>query len=84
MMYVNKFINHNNAQLIFTAHSTYLFNSNDLERDELYIVDKNLIGKSKLYSLSEFRNLRIDADYEKNICQVNLVVFDLDFRSYYG
>ena len=65
MMYVNKFINHNNAQLIFTAHSTYLFNSNDLRRDELYIVDKNLIGKSKLYSLSEFRNLRVDADYEK-------------------
>ena len=65
MMYVNKFINHNNAQLIFTAHSTYLFNSNDLRRDELYIVDKDLIGKSKLYSLSEFRNLRVDADYEK-------------------
>lgn len=78
------YISNNNAQLIFTVHFTYLFNSNDLRRNELYIVDKDLIGKSKLYSLSEFRNLIIDADYEKNICQVNLVVFDLDFRSYYG
>ena len=64
-MYKDRTINKNNAQLIFTAHSTFLFNSEDLRRDELYIVDKDLEGKSKLYSLSEFRNLRVDADYEK-------------------
>ena len=64
-MYMDKTINKNNAQLIYTAHSTFLFNSNDLRRDELYLVDKDEFGKSKLYSLSEFRNLRVDADYEK-------------------
>ena len=64
-MYKDRNINKNNAQLIYTAHSTFLFNSKDLRRDELYLVDKDLSGKSKLYSLSEFRNLRVDADYEK-------------------
>jgi len=64
-MYKDKNININNAQLIYTAHSTFLFNSDDLRRDELYLVEKDSFGKSKLYSLSEFRNLRFDADYEK-------------------
>lgn len=64
-MYMDKSINKNNSQLIYTAHSTFLFNSNDLRRDQLYLVDKDEFGKSKLYSLSEFRNLRADADYEK-------------------
>lgn len=64
-MYKNKDINKSNAQLIYTAHSTFLFNSDDLRRDQLYLVEKDLDGKSKLYSLSEFRNLRVDADYEK-------------------
>ena len=45
--------------------STFLFNSENLRRDELYLVDKDEFGKSNLYSLSEFRNLRTDADYEK-------------------
>ena len=64
-MYMDKSINKNNAQLIYTAHSTFLFNSNDLRRDQLYLVDKDEEGKSKLYSLSAFRNLRTDSDYEK-------------------
>ncbi len=64
-IYKDKNINKNNAQLIYTAHSTFLFNSNDLRRDQLYLVEKDSLGKSRLYSLSEFRNLRVDADYEK-------------------
>lgn len=64
-MYCCKEINKKNAQLIFTTHSTMLFNSEYLRRDELYITDKDEMGKSSLYSLSEFRNLRYDSDYEK-------------------
>ena len=63
-MYMDKKINKKNAQLIFTAHSTFLLNSNDTRRDQIYLVDKNKMGQSKLYSLSDFRNLRVDADYE--------------------
>ena len=62
---MDRSINKNNAQLIYTAHSTFLFNSNNLRRDQLYLVDKDEVGKSTLYSLSEFRNLRADSDYEK-------------------
>lgn len=64
-MYMDKNINKHNAQLIFTAHSTFLFHSEDLRRDQLYLVEKDSFGMSKLYSLSEFRGLRVDADYEK-------------------
>lgn len=64
-MYKDKKYNKNNAQLIFTAHSTFMFNSNDLRRDQLYLIEKDSDGKSRLYSLSEFRNLRVDADYEE-------------------
>ena len=64
-MYMDKKINKNNAQLIYTAHSTFLFKSDTLRRDQLYLVNKNSEGKANLYSLSEFRKLRVDADYEK-------------------
>ncbi len=64
-MYKNKKINTKNSQLIYTAHSTFMFNSDNLRRDQIYLVEKNNEGKSKLYSLSEFRNLRVDADYAK-------------------
>ncbi len=64
-MYMDRQVNKNNAQLIFTAHSTFLFNSNNLRRDELYLAHKNELGESTIYSLCEFRNLRVDSDYEK-------------------
>ena len=38
-MYKDRKINKNNAQLIFTAHSTFLFNSENLRRDEIYLVE---------------------------------------------
>ena len=50
---------------MYTAHSTFLFNSENMRRDEIYLVEKDLDGKAELYSLSEFRKLRIDSDYEK-------------------
>ena len=77
-MYNDRDMNRNNAQLIFTAHSTFMFNSNDFRRDELYLVDKDDSGKSKLYSLAEFKNLRVDADYEKKYLtgQFGAIPFD--------
>ena len=64
-MYKDKNINKHNAQLIYTSHSTFLFDSNILRRDQIYLVEKDLQGKSNLYSLSAFKNLRCDADYEQ-------------------
>lgn len=77
-MYKDKSINKNNAQLIYTAHSTFLLSSDYLRRDEIYLVAKNNMGKSDLYSLSEFKNLRIDANYEKKYLtgQFGAIPFD--------
>ncbi len=64
-LFYDKSINTKNAQLIFTTHSTFLFNSCDMRRDQLVLVEKDNIGKSSLYSLSDFDKLRIDSNYEK-------------------
>lgn len=64
-LYTDSDINVNNAQLVFTSHNTYILNSNDVRRDQVMFVSKNIDGKSKLYSLAEFKKLRCDADYEK-------------------
>lgn len=64
-MYKDRETNKNNAQLIYTAHSTFLFDSSDLRKDEIYLIEKDSLGKSILFSLAEFQNLRIDAYYEK-------------------
>ncbi|MEG1506894.1 MAG: ATP-binding protein [Bacilli bacterium] len=64
-MYKDKSINKHNAQLIFTSHSTFMLNNKDMRRDEIYLVEKNKLAQSKLYSLSLFRDVRVDTDYEK-------------------
>lgn len=64
-MYSDKSINKKNAQLIFTTHNTYMLNRDDSRRDQVMFVEKDRSGKSKLYSLAEFKKLRCDADYEK-------------------
>ena len=64
-LFYDKSINIKNAQLIFTTHSTILFNSNNMRRDQILLVEKNNNGVSALYSLADFDKLRIDANYEK-------------------
>lgn len=64
-LFYDKSINIKNAQLIFTTHSTILFNSNNMRRDQILLVEKNNNGVSELYSLADFDKLRIDANYEK-------------------
>lgn len=64
-MYTNKELNKKNAQLIFTTHNTYILNSNDSRRDQIMFVEKDKEGKSKLYSLAEFKKVRYDTDYQK-------------------
>lgn len=52
-LFLNSEVNNNGAQLIFTSHDTVLMS--ELERDEIWIVDKDEFGASELISLSEFR-----------------------------
>lgn len=69
--FLNKELNPNNAQLIFTTHDSWQLNANLLRRDEIWFTEKQANGISRLYSLADFVDedgvkIRKDENYEKN------------------
>lgn len=60
--------NPNNAQLILTTHNTHLINIDYFRRDQIWFMEKDRFGGTKLYSLSEFRK-RKDASLQKDYLQ---------------
>lgn len=69
--FLNKVLNPNNAQLIFTTHDSWQLNANLLRRDEIWFTEKQDNGISQLYSLADFvdedgTKIRKDENYEKN------------------
>ncbi len=58
-------VNINKAQLIFSTHNPVLMN-NKLRRDQIYIIEKNSYGSSKLYSLADFGNIRNGANFMRD------------------
>jgi len=56
------------GQLIFTTHDVSLLNNSQFRRDEVFFVDKNHRGESKLYSLSDLKT-REDASFSKDYLQ---------------
>ncbi|HFA47897.1 MAG TPA: ATP-binding protein [Bacteroidetes bacterium] len=58
--------NPNNAQLIFNTHDTGLLRSGLFRRDQIWFTEKNRYGASILYSLSDFKGIRKEEDFEKN------------------
>lgn len=54
-----------NGQLIIATHEHYLLSQTFYRRDEIWFVEKDKFGISKLYSLSDFK-LRQDKDIEKD------------------
>ncbi len=53
------------AQLIYTTHDTTLLDKKFLRRDQIWFVEKNQYGHSKLMALSDFK-IRTDASFEKD------------------
>lgn len=53
--------NPNNAQLISTVHDVLLLEE-EIRRDQIWFIDKDNFGKSSLYSLSDFKNVRKNDD----------------------
>ncbi len=53
-----------NIQLIVTSHESRLLDFELLRKDEIWFVDKNKLGESKIYSLDEF-NERFDKKVDK-------------------
>lgn len=56
------------AQLIFTTHDISLLNNNQFRRDEVVFIDKNELGESSLYALSDLK-VREDATFSKDYLQ---------------
>lgn len=56
-----------NSQLIFTTHDVKLMNNQNISNDQKWIVDKDEIGNSKIYPLSNY-----DIDDDKMIDNVYL------------
>jgi AAA15 family ATPase/GTPase len=57
--------NPKNAQLIFTTHNTSLLDEALLGRDQVWFVEKDLTGGTKLFSLGDFK-VRKDEAFEKS------------------
>jgi AAA15 family ATPase/GTPase len=70
LMFHNKEINKNHAQLIFTSHNTNLLDAKIFRRDQIFFVEKDSFGASHLYSLADFKkdgkSTRNDENIELN------------------
>jgi uncharacterized protein len=58
--------NPKNAQLIFTTHDTNLLDAKRFRRDQIWFVEKDNEGASRLYSLADFKDVRKNSNYEQD------------------
>lgn len=61
----NERINRNNAQLIFTTHDVNLLDQNTIRKDQIWFTEKNEVGVSEIFSLSDFEDVREDTPFAK-------------------
>lgn len=58
--------NHKNGQFIVTTHDSNLLDLELLRKDEIWFIEKNQNFSSSVYSLDEFKDVRIDKDIKKS------------------
>ncbi len=58
--------NPNNAQFIFSTHDTNLLDHRLLRRDQIDFVEKEADRSSTVYSLSDVKGIRKEADFERD------------------
>ena len=61
----NSSANRKNAQLIFATHDEGLLDPKAIRRDQVWFVEKDGFGASRLYSLDEFKGVRKEAKFAK-------------------
>ncbi|MBW8683324.1 AAA family ATPase [Chitinophaga rhizophila] len=64
-LFQNKEINKANAQLLFTSHDTNLMSPDYMRRDQFYFAEKTLLEDTRLYSLSDLKGIRNNADFAR-------------------
>ena len=58
-------VNKANAQLLFTSHDTNLMHPEIMRRDQFYFTEKSILDETILYSLSDLKGIRNNADFAK-------------------
>jgi hypothetical protein len=61
----NSSANTKNAQLVFATHDEGLLDPKRIRRDQIWFVEKDDFGASRLYSLAEFKGVRKEAKFAK-------------------
>ena len=64
-MFRNKRINKHGSQLIFTTHDVNQLDSELVRKDQVWFVEKDEYGRSELFSLSDFEDVREDTPFDK-------------------
>ena len=64
-LFNNPKINKSNSQLLFTSHDTNLMSPKIMRRDQFYFTEKKEDESTRLYSLSDLKGIRNDADFAK-------------------
>ena len=63
--------NKKNAQFAFVLHDTNILKTDIFRRDQLWFVEKNQFGCSKMYSLYDYGKVRKDAKFEQSYLKGN-------------
>lgn len=71
-MYLNSCGMQSRAQLLCTTHDVLLMDQSLLRRDEMWVCERNQSGISKLYSFSDYKDVRYDKDIRKSYLQGRL------------
>ncbi len=60
------------AQLVFTTHDLLLMDQDLVRRDEMWVTERDVEGRSSLMSFSEYEDVRYDKDIRKSYLQGRL------------
>ena len=60
------------SQLLFTTHDVLLMDQELLRRDEMWVAERDSSGSSKMFSFSEYKDVRYDKDIRKSYLQGRL------------
>ena len=59
-------LNPKNAQIVFNTHDTNLLSADIFRRDQIWFVEKDRFGRASLFSLSDFKEVRKEDNFENN------------------
>jgi hypothetical protein len=60
------------CQLLFTTHDVLLMDQHLFRRDEMWVAERNASGSSRLWSFSDYKDVRYDKDIRKSYLQGRL------------